>query len=75
MAKAINSIVCMQCIHEAARQEYLGDNKHGDAFKVMLNAEMYFWRRSKCGSDPRMMLYHDMLIRRRKRAQEVVASR
>lgn len=75
MAKAINSVICFQRIHEAARKEYLGGNTHGDAFRVMLNAEMYFWRSSKCGTDTRMMMYHDMLIKRRKSAEFIVQSR
>lgn len=75
MAKAINSIICFQRIHEAARKEYLGDNMHGDAFQVMLNAEMYFLRRSKCGTDSRMMMCHDTLIKRRKLAEFFVQTR
>lgn len=75
MAKAINSVVCFERIHEAARKEYLGDNKHGDAFQVMLNAEMFFWRKSNCGTDRRMMIYHDALIERRKKAEKIVQSR
>lgn len=75
MAKAINSIICFQRIHEAALKEYLGENKHKDAFQVMLNAEMYFWKRSKCGTDPHMMLYHNTLIRRIKEAERIKQSR
>lgn len=75
MAKAINSIICFQRIHEAARKDYLGENKKSDAFQIMLNAEMYFWRRSNCGTDLSMMHYHDMLIRRRKEAELTVQIR
>jgi hypothetical protein len=75
MAKAINTTICFQRIHEAARMEYLGNNKHGDAFQVMLNAEMYFWKASKCGVDEHMMMCHDMLVRRRKEATKTIQLR
>ena len=75
MTKAINSIICFQRIHEAARKDYLGENKKRDAFQIMLNAEMYFWKRSNCGTDPHMMLLHNELIRRRKEAEKTLQSR
>jgi len=75
MAKAINSIICFQRIHEAARKDYLGKNKKRDAFQIILNVEMYFWKRSNCGTDPHMMLLHDGLIRYRKEAEWIVQAR
>lgn len=74
MAKAINSIIAFQRIHEAALKDYAAGKK-GDFFQVMLNAEMFFWRRSNCGLDPRMKHYHDMLVRRRKEAEKIVQGR
>lgn len=68
MAKAINSVECFEKIHSDALKQYLGEDKYKDAFQVMLRSEMYFWKRSNCGEDQRMMDYHNMLVRRRKQA-------
>lgn len=73
MAKGINFNTVMTKIHDDARKAYIvGGDKQREHFQIMLNVEMNFWRKPKCGSVASALHYHDMLTKKRKTAMETV---
>ncbi len=68
MPKGLNFDTVMSRMHEEARQAFIRGDE-GDHFTIMLNVEMNFWRKSKCGLVASAIHIHDTLIKRRKQAE------